>query len=219
MGCHNLSVRIVSCAARTINYGRTGEYEYTQGGLAPDTNYDFEVNVCDQGEDCTLDADGDVVGNGWRGWSSNFSVITTTDAVDSALTAEDTACEEGGQVLTASEGTISRSLGRATFTSTCRWKINPVDLPAGSLVYLHFELHEGNDEFRVGENWFEPVPASAVTIEIQQVCARSTGSLFCSTTTVAFCRQSLGVVCCFRRESPIFGSFQPAVRAIQGLVP
>ena len=111
------------CAsARTINYGRTGEFEYTQAGLAPLTKYDFQVTACDEGNSCGLDANGNALeGSGWRQWSESFEV-NTTDSVGATAVTEDSACEDGGQVLTALEGTISRSLGQARDTARCRTK-------------------------------------------------------------------------------------------------
>ena len=42
-------------------------------------------------------------------------------------------------------------------------------LPDGAEVYLHFEEHATANEFRVGSDWFEPVPASAVTLAVEAV--------------------------------------------------
>ena len=67
-------------------------------------------------------------------------------------------------------------------------------MPEGSLVYLHFEAHDETNELKIGQSWFEPVPASAVTLRVERVRLMTRGGRRAGMGW--WCRVSRVTVCC-----------------------
>ena len=158
--------------AQTLNYGRLGEFEYTQGSLMYDTEYDFAV-----------DAMSSITG-AWRGWSQSTQIRTLGAAAETASVATtDPACD-AGITLPARSGVLAKVVKRAVVSSTCVWRLSPADLQVSTTaadtaassstqkLFVSFEPSSvgdevgSNDLFSVGNTLFSPLRAEDVTLTV-----------------------------------------------------
>ena len=143
--------------ARTMAYGLSGTFEYTQGSLAYNTSYGFSI-------------DAQRVNGSWRGLGDETFISTTMGEAASAASS-DPACGAEGLQLTATSGVISKFLKRSIIPSDCMWKLAPTGLDDGVArrIHIHFEPHTDFADdvaFSVGSEIFSPVPAEALQMHL-----------------------------------------------------